>query len=664
LRVEGGLSWTKGLEAVEDPYGLLRSEGLRLVQEALSSWPGLKGIKIKLGPPSKLEFGDLTTNICFELAKNVGKSPQELARELASTIMGLIGEGRSALIRSVEAVGGYLNFWADLASLAKMALGSAVELGEHYGCLRTGEPMRIVVEHTSANPIHPMHVGHGRNAVLGDALARLLRTRGHEVETRFYVNDTGRQVAILAYGYDKVGRPEPTGKPDHFFGLLYAMTCCALEVRKLKEELGKALREGRDEEVRAIKSKLDEWAFAAFELKSKDPGLFEAVFSAVEDDEGPEASISEIMRAYEAREEWAVELVRSICLKCLEGFKETLAKLGIRFDKWDWESELVWEGRVADVLARLEASGFVDIKAGVLELDAEGVAERYGLKGELGLSPGFKIPSLTLTRSDGTTLYEVRDVAYTLEKFRDADMVINVVGADQKLAQTHVKIALHAIGEHDKARRLIHFAYSLVRIPGAKMSSRKGRFITLDGLMEEAIARAYEEIPKHSPGLPEEERARIAEAVGIGALKFALVSVDPDKEVVFTWDKVLNFEANSGPYIQYTHARACSILRKAGREPEGPDFSLLKHPIERELVLAIARFPEVVANAADSLRPDTIANFAVYLSDRFNSFYASLPVIRAEPRGLSDARLALVEAVRVVLRNSLTILGIEALERM
>ncbi|RLI08454.1 arginine--tRNA ligase, partial [Candidatus Bathyarchaeota archaeon] len=348
----------------------------------------------------------------------------------------------------------------------------------------------------------------------------------------------------------------------------------------------------------------------------------------------------------------------------LEGFRETLSRLGITFDGWDWESDLIWAGKVADVLARLEASGFVGVRGGALELDADGVAEHYGLKGELGLSPGFKIPSLTLTRSDGTTLYEVRDVAYTLEKFRDADMVINVVGAEQKLAQLHVKLALHAMGEHEKARRLVHFAYSLVKIPGRRMSARRGQFIALDGLVEEAVARAYEEVPKHSPDLSEEERSRIAEAVGIGAVKFALVSVDPDKEVVFTWDRVLDFEANSAPYIQYTHARACSILRKAGRGPEEPDFSLLAHPLERELILAVARFPELVASAADGLRPDVIASFALYVSDKFNSFYASLPVIRAEPRGLSDARLALVGAVRVVLRNSLALLGIEALERM
>ena len=658
------MSWAEGLEVLEDPYGELRAEASRLLEEALSSWPGAGGVSICLFPPSKLEFGDLTTNLCFELARRTGSRPVEVAGELASALGELLSKGASRLLRSVEAVGGYLNFWADLARLAELTTASALKLDAGYGSLRTEKPMKVVVEHTSANPIHPMHIGHGRNAFLGDALARLLRARGHDVETRFYVNDMGRQVAILAYGYDKVGRPEPRGKPDHFFGLLYAMTYCALEIRRLKDALRLAAEGGMEEEARELRAKLDEWVFSAYELREKDPELFEDLFSAVESDEDPDSSVSEVMRAYEAREGWATELIRSICSRCLEGFRETLSRLGITFDGWDWESDLIWAGKVADVLARLEASGFVGVRGGALELDADGVAEHYGLKGELGLSPGFKIPSLTLTRSDGTTLYEVRDVAYTLEKFRDADMVINVVGAEQKLAQLHVKLALHAMGEHEKARRLVHFAYSLVKIPGRRMSARRGQFIALDGLVEEAVARAYEEVPKHSPDLSEEERSRIAEAVGIGAVKFALVSVDPDKEVVFTWDRVLDFEANSAPYIQYTHARACSILRKAGRGPEEPDFSLLAHPLERELILAVARFPELVASAADGLRPDAIANFALYVSDKFNSFYASLPVIRAEPRGLSDARLALVGAVRVVLRNSLALLGIEALERM
>jgi len=164
--------------------------------------------------------------------------------------------------------------------------------------------------------------------------------------------------------------------------------------------------------------------------------------------------------------------------------------------------------------------------------------------------------------------------------------------------------------------------------------------------------------------MPEESKRVIAEAVGVGAVKYVLVETDPQKRVVFTWDKVLNFETNSAPYIQYSHARACSILRKADFEPENADMSLLKEPLERDLVLTVARFPEIFVDAGDNLKPNEIADYANTVADKFNAFYASLPVIKAEPPELSSARLMIVEAVRITLRNALRLIGIEAPERM
>jgi arginyl-tRNA synthetase len=196
------------------------------------------------------------------------------------------------------------------------------------------------------------------------------------------------------------------------------------------------------------------------------------------------------------------------------------------------------------------------------------------------------------------------------------------------------------------------------------MESRKGRYITLDQVMDEAINRAYEEVSKRSPHLSEEEKRKISKFVGMGALKYALVEVDPSKPVVFTWDRVLDFERNSAPYIQYSHARAGSILRKATRKPEKADYGLLKERIESDIVLMLARFPEIFVEAADDLKPNLIADFANSLADKFNTFYNALPVLKAEPKELSDARLALVEATKIVLSNALNLLGIEAPERM
>ncbi len=235
---------------------------------------------------------------------------------------------------------------------------------------------------------------------------------------------------------------------------------------------------------------------------------------------------------------------------------------------------------------------------------------------------------------------------------------------EQTLSQLQLKLALCALDHVDYAKKLTHFAYNLVRLPGFRMESRKGRYITLDKVMDEAIRRAYEEVSKRSPKLSQEEKKKISNLVGIGALKYALVEVDPSKPVVFTWDRVLDFEKNSAPYIQYSHARAGSIMRKAAREPKSADYALLKEQLEHDIILMLARFPEVFIEAADNLKPNLIADFANALADKFNTFYNALPVLKAKPPELSDARLALVEATKIVLNNALNLLGIEAPERM
>jgi arginyl-tRNA synthetase len=301
---------------------------------------------------------------------------------------------------------------------------------------------------------------------------------------------------------------------------------------------------------------------------------------------------------------------------------------------------------------------------GVSEFDAGKVVETLGLRKKLGLGDNYEVPSLTLVRADGTTLYTTRDVVYTLWKFERADKVINVIGMEQNLSQLQLKIALHALGYGKYADNLVHFAYNLVTLPGYKMSSRRGHYITFDEVMDEAVKRAYEEVSKRSPQLSEEEKQKIADFVGIGAVRYALVEVDTSKPVVFTWDRVLNFEKNSAPYIQYTHARACSIMRKAERKPKKPSYGLLKEPLEHEILLELATFPDTFIEAAEYLKPHLIADYANGLSDKFNTFYNALPVIKAEPAELSDARLGLVDAVRITLRNALNLIGVYAPEKM
>ncbi len=402
----------------------------------------------------------------------------------------------------------------------------------------------------------------------------------------------------------------------------------------------------------------------AAELKEKYPVLFEALTAQISQDENPEEEIKRLNCAYEDGEPNAKKLIRDVSDLCLEGFRETMKRVSVTYDSWDWESDFVWSTQVNDVLAKLNATLFVYNEKGVLEFDAEKVVQTLGLKAKLGLSPNNEVPPLTLGRADGTTLYTTRDIAYTLWKFKKAQKVINVIGMEQSLAQLQLKISLYAMGYSESAENLVHFAYNLVTLPGYKMSSRRGHYITFDEVLTEAVQRAYEEVSKRSPILSEEEKHKIAEFVGLGAVRYALVDVDPSKPVVFTWERVLNFETNSAPYVQYTHARACSILRKAAREPEKPDYELLTEKLEHELILNLAGFPDMFIEATEYLKPNMIADYANVLADKFNTFYNALPVIKADSQELSDARITLTQAIKTVMHNALNLIGVVAPEKM
>lgn len=647
----------------ENPLALFRSECENILENVIAKvFPEIQIASLPLEKPPNPEFGQLASSLCFELAKQTGGKPFSVAKRLVENM----DKSKFYLIeRVMPAGGGYINFYTDFAKFSALAVDSARQLDADYGFVKTEDPLKIIVEHTSVNPLHPIHIGQARNPMLGDSLARVLKARGHKVFRHYYIDDVGRQTAVIAYGYKKLGRPKPEGKPDHFIGKIYTVTSCIVEINRLKKELDRAKQaSAAAEEISKINRKLDDWMSIAVELKERFPEIFEKLLEKISQDEDPENEVNNLNRAYESGEEEAKKLIREVSQLCLQGFEETLSHTGVFYDSWDWESNFVWSHSVSEVLQRLKATPYVSAVGGVLEFEAEKVVRELDLRRKLGLRENYEVPSLTLMRADGTTLYTTRDIAYTLWKFSKAEKVINVIGMEQSLAQMQLRIALYALGYEKYADNLVHFAYNLVTLPGYKMSSRRGRYITLDEVVDEAVERAYEEVSKRSPELPEEEKRKIAEFVGVGAVRYALVEVDPSKPVVFTWERVLNFEKNSAPYLQYTHARACSILRKAGRTPEKPAYELLNERVEKDLVLFVASFPEVFVEAAEFLKPNAIAEFATSLADKFNSFYNALPVIRAEPAGLSDARLALVGAVRIVLRNALHLIGVKAPEKM
>jgi arginyl-tRNA synthetase len=646
----------------ENPFDQFRQECQTALANALNkALPEIKAPTITLSKTPNIDFGQLASSLCFELAKKLNQKPRSLAEQLVAAI----DKSKFNLIEKVECAGaGYINFHVNFAKFSALTLETIKALGSDYGFVKTDKPQKIIVEHTSVNPLHPLHIGQARNPMLGDALARILQCRGHEVSRHYYIDDVGRQSSVVAYGYAKLGKPKPTEKNDHFVGKIYTVTSCIVEINRLKKVLEAAKAAESVDDVAKANKDIDEWMSIAAELKEKYPVLFEALRMKIGEDENPEEEINRLNRAYENGEPDAKALIREVSDLCLEGFRETMRRVAVTYDSWDWESDFVWSTQVTEVMQRLKASPYVHVEKGVLEFDAEKVVQTLNLKGKLGLSENNEVPPLTLMRADGTTLYTTRDVAYTLWKFKHAQKVVNVIGMEQSLAQLQLKIALYALGYVKEAENFVHFAYNLVTLPGYKMSSRRGHYITFDQVLDEAVQRAFEEVSKCSPLLSEEEKRKIADFVGLGAVRYALVDVDSSKPVVFTWERVLNFETNSAPYVQYTHARACSILRKAAREPQSPAFALLVEKLERELILNLAGFPDTFIEATEYLKPNLIADYANVLADKFNTFYNALPVLKAESEGLVDARLALTQAIQTVMHNALTLIGVVAPEKM
>lgn len=646
----------------KNPFAVFQYECENILADALKKlFPEAHVTHFALEKPPTPEFGQLASSLCFELAKQFAEKPFALAKRLVEAM----DKSRFSLVERVApAGGGYINFHLNFEKFSSLTIQSVKQLEDKYGSVKAEKPLKIIVEHTSANPLHPIHIGTARNPMLGDTIARMLKSRGHTVFRHYYIDDVGRQTAVIAYGYKKLGRPKPEGKPDHFIGKIYTITSCLIEINRLKKELERARQVSADDEIIKVNRELDDWMSVAVELKEKHPALFNELMDKISKDADPEKEINSLNQAYEEGEEKTKRLIRKVSRLCLQGFKETLERAGVLYDSWDWESDLTWNNQVSKALKELEKSPYTFAERGVLEFDAGKAVRELDLREKLGLKSDYEVPPLTLVRADGTTLYTTRDVAYTLTKFEKAEKVINVIGMEQSLAQMQLKIALYALGYEKYADNLVHFAYNLVSLPGYRMASRMGRYIAFDEAMTEAVERAFDEVSRRSPQLPEEEKRRIAEFVGVGAVRYALVEVDPSKPVVFTWDRVLNFEKNSAPYIQYTHARASSIIRKAARKPEKPAYGMLTERIEREIVLSLASFPDVLVEATEFLKPNMIADYANVLSDKFNSFYNALPVIKAESQELSDTRLALVEAVMTVLRNALSLIGIVAPERM
>jgi arginyl-tRNA synthetase len=555
-------------------YRMLEKEAIKSLENAIKILNYGKPSQITVEEPPNSNLGDLATAISFQLAGPLKKPPIELAGKIVEVLK--VPE----IFRKVESKGPYINFFLDHDKFSKLVLES---VHEDYGMLAS-KNKKIIIEHTSANPNGPLHIGHIRNAIIGDSLARILRSAGYDVETQYYVNDMGRQIAMIVWGILQGYRMNRGMKLDHEIGKIYL---------KVNQKLG-----------------------ANPQLKGKIDGL---------------------IKRYEEGEPELSGIFEEMVGKCLEGIETTSRKLNISHDKFVWESRFIRDGSVSEVLDSLKI--YTDINE-VLYLNLQ----NYGIEKEL-----------VLTRSDGTSLYSTRDIAYHLEKSKNADVLVNVLGSDHKLAVKQIKIVLEILG--GKSPNVIF--YEFITLPEGSMSTRKGLFISVDELLEEAVHRAFQEIKKRNPDLDDLYTIETAEKIGVGAIRYYIARLSPEKHIVFIWDDALSFEKGCAS-IQYAHARACKLLEKAGElpglNPSKEDWGL-DNPLEIELVKTISKFTSRIQESAEINRVHNLAQYAQDLANAFNKFYKSVPVIGSDEEA---SRLVLVDKSRITIRNCLELLGIEA----
>jgi len=641
---------------MSNPLATLRNECIGILENALDvAYPGTVLPSSKFSYPPDPKMGDLSSAVCFQLARELRQSPAKIAEKIVVSI----DVDSSSLIKEAKALNGYINFYADPSSFAELVLETATG-DDEYGFLKVDEPLNVIVEHTSANPNAPLHIGNARNSIIGDCLKQLLRSQGHNVRVHFLVNDMGRQVAMTTYGWKLLGKPDPVGRAEEWVGAIYASVNVINELRRLKDELEDATRAM---EIAELQEEAEKFEAAAVNLRKKYPDIYNNLSETLPKIEDPMKGIIALNTAYENNEPEIVEDVRKLVGFCLYGFETSLGEVNIGFDSFDFESDLVWEKAAEAVLDDLMKTPYVFKDDGALILDCDKIAVDLNLKKRWGLHPTHEIPRLVLMRRDGTTLYTLRDMAYSLFKFKNIDRVINIIGNEQSLAQLQLRLALAALGNILMGDNQLHFAYEMVNLPGVKMSGRLGIYVTLVEVIEKAVELAYNEVDVRAPHISKEEKQEIAKMVGHGAVKYTLLSVDARKTVTFDWKKALNFETNSAPFIQYSHARACNILKRVD-EIGDPNYSGLTEDKERDLIMTLAKFPEIFEGAANELKPGDITSYANQLADKFNSFYAVVPVLKAETPEVMNARLQLVDSVRITLRNALSLLGIKAPVRM
>ncbi len=582
------------------------------VADAVKELYGLESEASKIAvSPTRKEFEGHLTVVVFPFLKASHKSPESTAEE--------IGEWLKSHLEAVEkfnVVKGFLNITVSPAYW--LGLLHEIAATPDFGIKKVEDDADLVmVEYSSPNTNKPLHLGHVRNNLLGFSLASILSVNGHKVVKTNIVNDRGIHICKSMLAWKKWGdgaTPESAGKKgDHLIGDFYVEFD-----RHYKDEIKKLMAEENISEDEAA---------------AKSPLMLEA---------------REMLRKWEAGDPEVRALWKMMNDWVYTGFDETYKRLGVSFDKIYYESDTYLEGKDL-VLGGIEKGIMYRKEDGSVwaDLTEEGLDHKL------------------LLRADGTSVYMTQDIGTAKLRFQDypIDKMIYVVGNEQNYHFQVLSILLDRLGFR-WGKDLTHFSYGMVELPEGKMKSREGTVVDADDLMDTMIASAAEMGAERFKDMDPDEAAEVARVVGLGALKYFLLKVDPKKNMLFNPKESIDFNGNTGPFLQYTYARIRSVIRRA----EGFDMNATPHCVpnakENQLIQKIADFPSVVAEAGRNYSPAVIANYAYDLAKEYNQFYHDYSILREENEEIRNFRLLLSAVTARTLKSACGLLGIEMPERM
>jgi len=570
--------------------------------------------KIQIQKTKKEFQGDVTV-VTFAFSKAAHKSPDAIGQEIGEYL-----KNNAKEVSDFNVIKGFLNI--SVAKTQWIDTLNKINKEENFGIKNVEDNAPLVmIEYSSPNTNKPLHLGHVRNNLLGYSLSKIMTANGNKVVKTNIVNDRGIHICKSMLAWQKWGEnitPEAAGKKgDHLVGDFYV-----LFDKKYKEQVNKLMAKGESEE----------------EAKKNAPLIKEA---------------QEMLRKWEAGDKEVRELWSMMNQWVYQGFDESYKRLGVAFDKIYYESDtyLVGKQKVEEGLAKGE---FYKREDGSVwaNLEKDGLDEKL------------------LLRSDGTSVYMTQDIGTATLRFKEfpIDQMIYVVGNEQNYHFQVLSILLDRLG-FKWGKSLVHFSYGMVELPNGKMKSREGTVVDADDLMDDMIATAKEMgKDRETEGATEAELNEIARIVGLGALKYFILKVDPKKNMLFNPQESIDFNGNTGPFIQYTHARIKSVLRKAAAEgialPEQLDNSIETNEKETQLIQLLASYPNVVAQAGQEFSPSVIANYAYELSKEFNQFYHDYSFLKEENPVIKQMRLVLAANVAKTIKSAMSLLGIEVPERM